>query len=115
MPTIKDIAILARVSHAAVSHAIHKTRPVSAEIRGDVEAAIKRLNYFAGPGTRSSHRPSANIIGLLVSNSSNPFFAELAAGIEETCYRAGYCVVLCNSDDQPERMESIWAATSIRL
>ena len=106
MPTIKDIATLAGVSHTTVSHVIHKTRPVSTKIRDDVEAAIKRLNYVPGPGTRSSHRQSTSTIGLLVSNSSNPFFAELAAGIEESCYRAGYCVVLCNSDDQPERQHT---------
>ena len=106
MPTIKDIATLAGVSHTTVSHVIHKTRPVSTKIRGDVEAAIKQLNYVPGPVIRSSHRHSASTIGLLVSNSSNPFFAELAAGIEETCYRAGYCVVLCNSDDQPERQHT---------
>ncbi|HYY31559.1 MAG TPA: LacI family DNA-binding transcriptional regulator [Chthoniobacterales bacterium] len=106
MPTIKDIATLAGVSHTTVSHVIHKTRPVSTKIRGDVEAAIKRLNYVPAPVTRPSHRQATSTIGLLVSNSSNPYFAELAAGIEETCYRAGYCVVLCNSDDQPERQHT---------
>ena len=106
MPTIKDIATLAGVSDATVSRVIHKRRPVSTKIRGDVEAAIKQLNYVPDPDTRSSHQHGTSTIGLLVSNSSNPFFAELAAGIEETCYRAGYCVVLCNSDDQPERQHA---------
>jgi LacI family transcriptional regulator len=55
---------------------------------------------------RSLKQQSTFAIGLLVSNCSNPFFAELAQGIEDICYRAGYTVILCNSDDQPERQQT---------
>uniref|UniRef100_A0A1I7YIE5 Peripla_BP_1 domain-containing protein n=1 Tax=Steinernema glaseri TaxID=37863 RepID=A0A1I7YIE5_9BILA len=45
-------------------------------------------------------------IGLLVPNSVNPYFAELARGIEDGCERNGYCVILCNSDDDPRKQRS---------
>jgi LacI family transcriptional regulator len=106
MSTIKDVATLAGVSYTTVSHVINKTRPVSTKVRGDVEAAIKRLNYIPSAVARSLKHQSTSTIGLLVSNSSNPYFAELSQGIEDGCYRAGYNVILCNSDDQPERQEA---------
>ncbi len=106
MSTIKDVAALAGVSYTTVSHVINKTRPVSDKVRGEVEAAIRRLNYVPSAVARSLKQQSTSTIGLLVSNSSNPFFAELAQGIEDICYRAGYTVILCNSDDQPERQQT---------
>jgi LacI family transcriptional regulator len=106
MSTIKDVAALAGVSYTTVSHVINKTRPVSDRVRGEVEAAIRRLNYVPSAVARSLKQQSTSTIGLLVSNISNPFFAELTQGIEDTCYRAGYTVILCNSDDQPERQQT---------
>src|ERR1700737_2174020 len=106
MSTIKDVAALAGVSYTAGSHVINKTRPVSDKVRGEVEAAIQRLNYVPSAVARSLKQQATYTIGLLVSNSSNPFFAELAQGIEDICYRAGYTVVLCNSDDDPERQQT---------
>src|SRR4029077_17580027 len=67
---------------------------------------IQRLNYVPSAVARSLKQQATCTIGLLVSNISNPFFAELAQGIEDTCYRAGYTVILCNSDDQPERQQT---------
>ena len=106
MSTIKDVAALAGVSYTTVSHVINHTRPVSDKVRGEVEAAIRRLNYVPSAVARSLKQQSTFTIGLLVSNCSNPFFAELAQGIEDICYRAGYAVILCNSDDQPERQQT---------
>jgi len=106
MSTIKDVAALAGVSYTTVSHVINKTRPVSEKVRGEVEAAIQRLSYVPSAVARSLKQQATCTIGLLVSNSSNPFFAELAEGIEDACYRAGYTVILCNSDDQPERQQT---------
>jgi LacI family transcriptional regulator len=105
MSTIKDVAALAGVSYTTVSHVINKSRPVSDHVRNEVEAAIRRLNYVPSAVARSLKQQSTCTIGLLVSNSSNPFFAELAQGIEDICYRAGYTVMLCNSDDQPDRQQ----------
>ncbi len=50
---------------------------------------------------RSLKARATATIGLVVPNSTNPYFAELARGIEDGCSRNGYCVFFCNSDDDP--------------
>jgi LacI family transcriptional regulator len=106
MPTIKDVAALAGVSYTTVSHVINNSRPVSQEARVRVEAAIEKLNYLPSTVARSLRHNVTSTIGLLISNSTNPFFSELARGIEDTCYRNSYSVILCNSDDDPLRQET---------
>ncbi|MHC5784545.1 LacI family DNA-binding transcriptional regulator [Pseudomonas idahonensis] len=106
MATIKDVAALAGISYTTVSHVLNKTRPVSEEVRVKVEAAIKRLDYVPSAVARSLKAKTTATIGLLVPNSLNPYFAELARGIEDYCERNGYCVILCNSDDNPDKQRN---------
>lgn len=106
MATIKDVAALAGISYTTVSHVVNKTRPVSEEVRIKVEAAIQTLDYVPSAVARSLKAKTTATIGLLVPNSLNPYFAELARGIEDYCERNGYCVILCNSDDNPGKQRS---------
>lgn len=106
MATIKDVAALAGISYTTVSHVLNKTRPVSEQVRLKVEAAIAELDYVPSAVARSLKARSTATIGLLVPNSVNPYFAELARGIEDGCERNGYCVILCNSDDNPQKQRS---------
>ncbi len=106
MATIKDVAALAGISYTTVSHVLNKTRPVSEQVRLKVEAAIAELDYVPSAVARSLKARSTATIGLLVPNSVNPYFAELARGIEDGCERKGYCVILCNSDDNPQKQRS---------
>ncbi|GGU79626.1 LacI family transcriptional regulator [Pseudomonas laurentiana] len=106
MATIKDVAALAGISYTTVSHVLNKTRPVSEQVRLRVEAAITELNYVPSAVARSLKARSTATIGLLVPNSVNPYFAELARGIEDACERNGYCVILCNSDDNPKKQRN---------
>ncbi|MDD1015752.1 LacI family DNA-binding transcriptional regulator [Pseudomonas rubra] len=106
MATIKDVAALAGISYTTVSHVLNKTRPVSEPVRLKVEAAIAELDYVPSAVARSLKARSTATIGLLVPNSVNPYFAELARGIEDGCERNGYCVILCNSDDNPQKQRS---------
>ncbi|MDD2056538.1 LacI family transcriptional regulator [Pseudomonas sp. GD03860] len=106
MATIKDVAALAGISYTTVSHVLNKTRPVSEQVRLKVEAAIVELDYVPSAVARSLKARSTATIGLLVPNSVNPYFAELARGIEDGCERKGYCVILCNSDDNPQKQRS---------
>ncbi len=85
---------------------MNNTRPVSQEVRLKVEAAIKSLDYVPSAVARSLKAKTTATIGLLVPNSLNPYFAELARGIEDYCERNGYCVILCNSDDNPDKQRS---------
>ncbi|WP_017904077.1 LacI family DNA-binding transcriptional regulator [Pseudomonas asplenii] len=106
MATIKDVAALAGISYTTVSHVVNKTRPVSERVRLKVEAAIAELDYVPSAVARSLKAKSTATIGLLVPNSLNPYFAELARGIEDYCERNNYCVILCNSDDDPDKQRN---------
>jgi len=106
MATIKDVAAMAGISYTTVSHVLNKTRPVSEQVRLKVEAAIAELDYVPSAVARSLKARSTATIGLLVPSSVNPYFAELSRGIEDGCERNGYCVILCNSDDNPQKQRS---------
>jgi LacI family transcriptional regulator len=106
MATIKDVAARAGVSYTTVSHVVNKTKRVSDHVRSEVESAIHELGYVPNTVARSLKRRTTLTIGLLISNSTNPFFAELARGIEDACYQRGYSVILCNSEDDPEREQA---------
>ncbi|MEB0039848.1 MULTISPECIES: LacI family DNA-binding transcriptional regulator [unclassified Pseudomonas] len=106
MSTIKDVAALAGISYTTVSHVLNKTRPVSDEVRIKVEAAIITLDYVPSAVARSLKAKATSTIGLLIPNGSNPYFAELARGIEDYCERNGFCVILCNADDNPDKQRS---------
>lgn len=101
MATIKDVAALAGISYTTVSHVLNRTRPVSEAARLKVEAAIRQLDYVPSAVARSLKAQATSTIGLLIPNGINPYFAELARGIEDYCERNGFCVILCNSDDDP--------------
>lgn len=103
MSTIKDVAALAGISYTTVSHVLNKTRPVSDQVRIKVEAAIVALDYVPSAIARSLKAKATLTIGLLIPNGSNPYFAELARGIEDYCERNGFCVILCNADDNPQK------------
>ena len=106
MATIKDVAAMAGISYTTVSHVVNKTRPVSEPVRLKVEEAIARLDYVPSAVARSLKAKSTATIGLLVANSLNPYFAELARGSEDYCERNNYCVILCNCDDDPDKQRN---------
>ena len=103
MATIKDVARLAGVSYTTVSHVLNQTRPVSSDARERVLAAVKELDYVPSALARSLRSKVTGSIGLIIPNNTNPYFSELARGIEDHCYGAGYRVILCNSDDDPAK------------
>lgn len=103
MATIKDVARHAGVSYTTVSHVLNKTRPVSVEARERVLAAVELLAYVPSALARSLKSNATGSIGLIIPNNTNPYFSEVARGIEDSCYAAGYSVILCNSDDDPAK------------
>jgi len=103
MATIKDVAKRAGVSFTTVSHVLNATRPVSPEARQRVLEAVDALAYVPSALARSLKSRATGSIGLIIPNNTNPYFSELARGIEDFCYGAGYSVILCNSDDDPAK------------
>ncbi|CDG80774.1 LacI family DNA-binding transcriptional regulator [Janthinobacterium agaricidamnosum] len=103
MATIKQVAAVAGVSFTTVSHVLNNTRPVSDDARARVLAAAEQLHYVPSALARSLRSSSTGTIGLIIPNNTNPYFSEVARGIEDSCYAAGYSVILCNSDDDPAK------------
>ncbi|MCE0496275.1 HTH-type transcriptional repressor PurR [Vibrio salinus] len=97
MATIKDVARLAGVSTTTVSHVINKTRFVAEATQEKVMGAVKELNYAPSAVARSLKCNSTRTIGMLVTQSTNPFFSEVIDGAESYCYRQGYTLILCNT------------------
>ena len=100
---IKDIAREAGVSTATVSHVINKTKYVSDHTRERVEQAIKKFNYHPNAHAQSLALGRSKIIGLLVSDISNPWFPEVIKSVEAAVFAAGYNLFLLNTNYEAER------------
>jgi LacI family transcriptional regulator len=95
---MQDVAERAGVSVTTVSHVINETRPVSDDLRQRVLAAMGELGYQPNALARSLRRKKTQTLGMIVPDSANPFFAEVARGIEDASFEQGYSVILCNSE-----------------
>jgi LacI family transcriptional regulator len=100
---IKDVAREAGVSTATVSHVINRTKYVTDETRARVLSAIERCEYHPNAHARSLASGRSNMIGLLVSDISNPFFPELIKSIETAAFESGYNVILLNTNYDAQR------------
>ena len=103
MANIKDVALHAGVSVTTVSHVVNGTRFVSETARQRVEEAVRELGYVPSAVARSLKHNTTRTFGMIIPNNSNPYFAEIIRGVEDRCFAAGYNVILCNSNDDPER------------
>lgn len=106
MATIKDVARRAEVSTSTVSHVLNNTRFVSPEITLRVEQAIKELHYTPSALARSLKVKETRTLGMLVTSSANPFFAEVVQGVEQRCFELGYSLALCNTQGDKARLNS---------
>lgn len=102
MATIYDVAARAGVSPATVSR-VFNGHGVSADKTQRVLAAATRLDYTPNRTARRLRNQSSEVIALLIPDIENPFYTALARGVEDAAQEAGFCVVLCNTDDHPEK------------
>lgn len=100
---IKDVAELAGVSTATVSHVINNTKFVTDETRRKVLEAVEKSNFHPNAQARSLALGRTNIIGLLVSDIANPFFPDLVKSIETAAFERGYSVILLNTNYNANR------------
>jgi LacI family transcriptional regulator len=97
MATMKQVAERAGVSISTVSHVINNTRVVSDDVRQRVLGIIDEMRYIPSAVARSLKNDKTYTIGVLVPNSSNPYFAELIRWIEDAAFDLGYNIILCNA------------------
>jgi len=103
MVTIRDVAREAGVSMSTVSHVINATRFVAPETEQLVRAAIDRLGYTPNGIARALKGNRTRTLGMIVTASSNPFFAHVIHGLESVSSDRGYSLILCNTDDEPDK------------
>jgi LacI family transcriptional regulator len=101
--SIRDVAAHAGVSVGTVSNAMNRPDIVAASTRDRVHASIKALGFVRNESARQLRAGRSRMIGLIVLDVANPFFTDVARGVEDEVSKSGLAVILCNSDDQLPR------------
>ncbi|MEE6286864.1 LacI family DNA-binding transcriptional regulator [Georgenia sp. MJ173] len=101
--SIKDVASLARVSVGTVSNVLNNPDRVSPATRERVQAAVTKLGFVRNESARQLRSGTSGMIGLVVLDAGNPFFADVAFGAEQVITDAGYSLMLANSGEDPQR------------
>ena len=108
MATLRDIALLADVSTATVSHVVNGKLHVSPKLRARVLTAIRELNYRPNALARSLRTRQSHTIGMIIPDISNPFFPALVRGAEDVLMGSGYAVIVGNSDNDARKEETYY-------
>ena len=108
--TISDVARLAGVSTATVSHTINNTRYVSGETKEKVYQAIAELGYTPDASARSFRTGKKKTVGFIVPDISNKFFGTMIESVENYLSAQGYHLIIANTKEDADREE-----TNIRL
>jgi LacI family transcriptional regulator len=103
---ITDVATRARVSPATVSRVLNGVATVTPERRDRVQRAAEQLGYRPNMLARNLRRQRMDMIAALVSDIENPHFAEMVRAVEDAAYSRERRVLLCNSDESPEKQRS---------
>lgn len=113
--TIKDIANEAGVSIALVSFVMsnqtknpdEKTYKVSEETSRRILEIAKRLDYHPNNAARMLRQGKTNTIGVILSDISNKFFADIARCIEDRAYKYDYTVIFGSTDENADKLENL--------
>jgi DNA-binding LacI/PurR family transcriptional regulator len=101
-PTIFDVAALAGVSKSTVSNVVRGADDVAEATRERVLEAIGRLNYKPNAIARQFVRQRTTILGVLVGDLDNPYYAQMARVVEREAFRCGYTAMFCNIEGEEE-------------
>ena len=99
-PTIKDVANLAGVHPSTVSRVINDDSRISEKTKNKVLLIIKKLRYTPNAIARGLKTKRTHTLGMLIPDITNPFFAEIARGVEDAASKNNFNVILCNTDDK---------------
>jgi LacI family transcriptional regulator len=101
--TIKDIARLAGVSATAVSMALKDHPRISRTTRERIADIAKKLDYWPNSVARSLKSNRSGTLGIVITSIMNPFYPELAKGIEDKAMERGYSIILCSTNYDASR------------
>jgi LacI family transcriptional regulator, galactose operon repressor len=103
---IRSVASLAKVSIATVSRTINRISTVDPVLAARVWKAVEELNYFPNTQARALVSGRSRLLGLIVSEITNPFFPELIQEFENFAVELGYEILICSTNYDRKRMES---------
>ena len=107
MASITDVARLAGVSTATVSRVVSaSTYAVSPATRARVLEAARALDYVPNALAQGLHKSYVPVVGVIVHDITDPYFAEVVRGVEDAASPAGYLVITCSSERDAERETS---------
>jgi LacI family transcriptional regulator len=102
MPNILDVAKYAGVSVTTVSRVLNNSsHPVNSETRTRVLGAIEALNFVPNQLARALASDRTHLIGVIVGDGSDPYFANIVRGISGSAQENGYLTIICNTDRVP--------------
>jgi LacI family transcriptional regulator len=97
--SLRDVAKAAKVSVGTVSNVLNRPEVVASETLTRVQATIKELGFVPNGFARHLRSGQSRTLGLIVPDVANPFFTEVARGVEDAASKRDYAVFLCNSDE----------------
>lgn len=100
-PSIEDIAQAAGVANSTVSRALRDSPLISADMRAQIHHLAREMGYTPNGIAQSLQTRRTNTIGLVVTSIADPFFADVAKGVEDGAYAAGFSVFLSTSHSDP--------------
>ncbi|MCU1321851.1 MAG: transcriptional regulator, LacI family [Acidobacteriaceae bacterium] len=103
---IRSVAARARVSIATVSRTINHIATVDAVLAARVWKAVEELNYFPNTQARALVSGRSRLLGLIVSEITNPFFPELIQEFENVAVERGYEILISSTNYDPKKTES---------
>jgi LacI family transcriptional regulator len=101
--SVRDVAALAGVSLGTVSNVLNRPEAVSAATQAKVQAAMAELGFVRNESARQLRAGRSRTIGYVMLDGSNPFFTDVARGIEEEAEANDLSLYMCNSDNRAER------------
>ena len=105
--TIVDVARLAGVSKSTVSLVLGGSSLVADATRERVTEAMAELGYIYHRGAATLRGAKSGVLGMVINDLSNPFYVELAIGIEQACQGARFIPFLANSAEDPVRQQEV--------
>jgi DNA-binding LacI/PurR family transcriptional regulator len=103
---MRQVARRADVSLATVSRVLSGSTTVGDASRRRVLDAVEAMGYRPNRLARNLRRQQADMIGVVVSDIENPHFSETVRVVEDEAYKAGYRVLLCNTDETADKQQA---------
>jgi len=104
--SIREVAERAGVSVGTVSNVLNRPEAVAPATRERVRRAIDELGFVRNESARHLRAGRSRTLGLVVLDVTNPFFTDVARGVEDAANEAGLAVILCNSDERREKEQA---------